>query len=83
MQLEQLIQGQAAKSALSSIANPFTKGAVQRVHLYIGRWSLRSEIVFQATIYVEQGPTKGEHAIEGRDYPDLMTRLSAALESLQ
>lgn len=83
MQLEQLLQQQTKAGTVSPIANPFVKGSVMRVHFYIGRWAARAPIVFQATIYVEQGSTKGEHQIEGVDYPDLMARVSAVLGALQ
>ncbi len=83
MNLEALLCEQARAGSVSSIANPFVKGSVVRVTMMVGSWCLGSPIVFQATIYVQQGPTKGEHNIEGRDYPDLMTKLSATLESLQ
>lgn len=83
MNLETLLQEQAQQSAVSSVANPFAKGNTQRVMIIVGRWCAGAPIIFQATIYVENGPTKGEHKVEGRDYPDLMARLSAVLASLQ
>lgn len=67
---------------VSSVPNPFARSSVYRVDMNIGSWNPGGDPLFRAVVHVQIGRTKGEHEVTGRDYPDLMTNLTAMLEGL-
>ena len=72
---------QAATVGISDLRDPFNSEHCEKVTMWIRKnWS--GVIVFEATVYFQNGPTNGEHNITADSFPDLVRKVELFTTSL-
>jgi hypothetical protein len=70
-------------STVSSIANPFTKGNIDRIDMHISKKLFQADIIeYVAVIRFNNGNTSGSHRIESNSFDELMIKVKSELASL-
>jgi hypothetical protein len=68
---------------VSTLVDPFNKKSIERIFLVVNRTWDKMSIQYYATVYFENGPTKGEHKIEAPDFSSLVKSVESFVKSLE
>lgn len=67
---------------MSTLVDPFKKKSIETIAMCI-RKDWQGNVQYQATIYFENGPTKGEHKINGLDFNSLVKQVDVFVKNLE
>lgn len=62
--------------------DPFAKNNFEGAVLWIRKGILSDDFKFEADVTFKRGATTGKHEIVGKDFPDLVEKLNAFMNSL-
>ena len=68
---------------LCGFRNPFNSNSLHHISIHLGKGIFIDTVRFDATVYFENGETKGEHKIIADDFQSLMKKLEQFTNSFK